>query len=182
MRAIHLVRHAKPLFDASLHVRGGDLAPLIGAYDQAALESIPPPMAIGDVGVLFASDLRRSTESAAAFFPRLTYRSLSVFREAETPQRLPRFLALRFSTATILARGAWLCGYSPGIESFAEARVRAKEASTILVAKSQAPGDVVLVGHGFFNRMIGNALKGLGWKLCASTGDSFGGIRTYTAC
>jgi len=89
------------------------------------------------------------------------------------------WLSLRFSTATFIARCTWLCGYSRGIESFAEAKIRAKKAASILVDEVTRRGDVALVGHGFFNRMVGNTLQRFGWRLIASSGDGYGAVRTY---
>ena len=50
-------------------------------------------------------------------------------------------------------------------ESLAEAKQRARNASERLPVKyAEEHGSVVLVGHGFFNRLIAIELKKMGWK------------------
>jgi hypothetical protein len=45
-----------------------------------------------------------------------------------------------------------------------DAKIRAEEASKFLVNCTKEHHHVVLVGHGFFNMLIGKELKRMGWN------------------
>ena len=86
------------------------------------------------------------------------------FREPALPCAITSRLRLRPAVCTTLARTAWLCGWSAGVESFKAARTRAAEAAQILIARAEAAGSVALLGHGFMNILIAGRLRALGWK------------------
>src|SRR5436190_24229252 len=75
---------------------------------------------------------------------------------------------------TALARFAWVCGWSAGVESFKSARTRAAEAARILIARAEAHGSVALMGHGFMNILISGRLRAQGW-----TGPRFPRLRHW---
>src|SRR3989442_6434751 len=62
-----------------------------------------------------------------------------------------------------LARSAWFCGWSAGVESLKGARERASKAASLLTARAEACGAVVLVGHGLMNILIARRLRVAGW-------------------
>lgn len=86
------------------------------------------------------------------------------FREAELPSAIRSGLRLRPDVWAWLARSAWFCGRSAGVESFRAAHERAAKAATILVARAEASGAVVLVGHGLMNVLIARQLRTTGWR------------------
>ncbi len=73
--------------------------------------------------------------------------------------KLPRLSP--FTWAFIL-RVLWLCGYSRNVESASTARIRASTAAKRLQSLA-SDGPVLLLGHGFMNRMIANQLVADGW-------------------
>ncbi len=87
----------------------------------------------------------------------------ALFREAPLPYghwKLPRLSP--FTWAFIL-RVLWLCGYSRRVESVGIARMRARTAAQRLSQSLASEGPVLLLGHGFMNRMIARQLEADGW-------------------
>lgn len=179
MFMIYLVRHARPAFDMSRRVARGHLAPLVEAHDRSGIVLPVSPLALGDIGAVFSSDTPRAAQSARAFFPDAEPCLDPVFREAQLPARLPCPVDLRYSTTLVMARCLWLCGYAPETETLREAGRRAGQAAQMLDAAATDHGSVALVGHGFFNRLIGRSLAEGGWKRVSSTGDGFEQVRAY---
>jgi broad specificity phosphatase PhoE len=85
------------------------------------------------------------------------------FREAELPAAIRSGLRLRPEMWARLARAAWFCGWSAGVESFRAARERASKAASVLTGHAEACGAVVLVGHGLMNILIARQLRSAGW-------------------
>jgi hypothetical protein len=86
------------------------------------------------------------------------------FREAELPSAIRSGLRLRPEMWTWLARSAWFCGWSAGVESLGAARERAAEAASVLIGHAESFGAVVLVGHGLMNILIAQRLRAAGWR------------------
>src|SRR5262249_9717347 len=63
----------------------------------------------------------------------------------------------------MLARAAWMLGWSPSVESFRAARRRAELAAARLETLSHEHGAVALFGHGMLNTLIVRALRRSGW-------------------
>jgi len=176
---IYLIRHARPSFNTARKVANGQLGVLIKEYDRAGVISPVPSLSIGPVGKVFSSDTPRAAHSACAFFPSVEPDISEIFREAQLPKTLSLTTGLRFNVAISIARCLWLCGYAPGVESFGETKQRADSAATLLSDAVAIHGAVALVGHGFFNRLIGKSLARSGWTLASSPGNGFATIRAY---
>ena len=88
----------------------------------------------------------------------------SVFEEADLPSRFPLALRLHPDVWGILARGAWLCGWSGGVEGSAAARRRAAQAAAMLIERSAEHPTIVVVGHGMMNILIARELRRNGWR------------------
>ena len=175
MQTIVLMRHAKPDFDTSVRVRTSSMGEALSAYDEAGIER---PHAAGRANRIMArlidaegregsrveivtSDLRRSIESANSFFLNIEAAAADpLYREAELPARLPLCgLAMRYSAAVLTARVLWMLGIHQQAESYAMAAARARRAAKALENRAMERGCVILVGHGFFNRMIARELN-----------------------
>ena len=79
----------------------------------------------------------------------------ALFRETELPATFEEFeVQIRANSWAVILRCLWFCGYARRNESLAKAKQRAKKASEVLVKYAEGHGSVVLVGHGFFNRLI----------------------------
>jgi broad specificity phosphatase PhoE len=67
-----------------------------------------------------------------------------------------------------MARLMWHAGYHPEIENYRRAKHRANEAADILVGSAHKNGAAVLVAHGYFNAIIGRALRKRGFRRTGS--------------
>ena len=113
---------------------------------------------------VFTSPLRRSRDSAALLAPDASTVVAAEFREADLPSGFHSGLRLRPELWGLLARTAWFCGWSTGVDNFAMVRERAAKAARLLQERA-APDDlVVLVGHGMMNILIARELRASGWR------------------
>jgi len=73
----------------------------------------------------------------------------------------------------------WFFDHHEGGETRGEAEVRADRAADMLEELSGRGQDVVVLAHGFFNFMIGRALKRRGWRLVRSEGWKYWSMRRF---
>jgi broad specificity phosphatase PhoE len=114
--------------------------------------------------LIISSPLRRALESAQLLSPNAAPEIATELREAELPCAFRANVRLPPGVWTGLARSAWFCGWSAGVESFRIARQRAKRAAHMLHALANQHVAVVAVGHGLMNALIGRQLRALGWR------------------
>jgi broad specificity phosphatase PhoE len=112
---------------------------------------------------LVATPLRRSRESARLLSPHAAPTIAEDAREAALPSALRSRLRLPPDLWAGVARVAWFCGWSPGVESLGDTRLRAARAAQTLQGMA-AQGDVLVIGHGLMNALIAAQLRALGWK------------------
>jgi broad specificity phosphatase PhoE len=169
--AILLVRHGKPALsrDVRLSARGyrrwwDD------AYEPGGLmiDEAPPADVLefaAGAATILTSTRRRAIESAALVRAGHVAAQDPDLIEAPLPTPpLPESFRVGPRIWGFIARFIWwFFGYSAGQESRREAEVRADRAAVRLIGLSQ-DGDVMVVAHGFFNIMIGRALKKRGWR------------------
>lgn len=144
-------------------------ARFIDDYQAAGIdEETPPPddlvKLVAEAKKVFASDLQRSIESAKALLPKAELVSTSLFTEA--PLAAPRLPGVRMKAPAwaVVSRIAWHGGFRPGIESYTQSKHRAREALPLLIATAERDGIAVLVGHGYFNAIMGRMLRLAGWR------------------
>ena len=165
---IILARHGTPAWDFTTPISGRDLASWLEGERDAALQPIQRPSAelaqlVRGASCVIASPLRRSIESARLIAPAVVPLIDEQFREPPLPCDIQSPLRLRPGIWTWLARSAWFCGWSAGVETFKAARKRAAEAARILVSRAEAHGTVALIGHGLMNILIAGRLRATGW-------------------
>jgi len=66
-----------------------------------------------------------------------------------------------------------------GQETRAQAEARADQAAQKLIARAENGQDVLVFAHGYFNHMVGRALKADGWKLVQNQGFKYWSQRRY---
>lgn len=169
MPTIVLARHGKPDWDEKTPIPGHALAGWVRGRDAAPIDPATlPPAELVQIArssrVLAASPLRRSLESAEAVAPGVVPRIEPLFQEVFLPTDIRAGLRLRPQVWTSIARSAWYGGWSPGVESFTEARHRAAWAADVLVDLALTQESVLLVGHGIMNGLIGRRLRHAGWS------------------
>ena len=73
----------------------------------------------------------------------------------------------------------WYFDHHEGQETRAEAEARADRAAALLIGLASGGGNVVVLAHGFFNHLIGRALKRRGWRLAESEGYKYWSMRRF---
>ena len=73
----------------------------------------------------------------------------------------------------------WFFNHHEGQETRRQAEVRADKAAAMLEELAASGQDVVVTAHGFFNFMIGRALKARGWRMASSQGYKYWSIRRF---
>jgi broad specificity phosphatase PhoE len=127
---------------------------------------------------IIASTRVRSVETARAVGEGREFISDPMFVEAPLPPpRWPRWLKMPPMAWGFIARvWWWFFDHHPGEESRAEAETRAEAAAQRLIDLTTDGGDVLVLAHGFFNIMVGRALRRRGWRCTMD-----GGWRYWTA-
>jgi len=166
---IVLARHGRPAWDSRTPIPGHGLGEWLRGEGEAPLDASPRPGAelerlSREAKCLVASPLRRSRDSARLLAPTTPSLVDPCFREAELPSAIRSGLRLRPEMWALLARTAWFCGWSAGVESFKAARERAAKAASVLAGRAEESGAVVLVGHGLMNILIARRLRATGWR------------------
>ncbi len=185
---ISLIRHGKSMHLESNRINYKDFQKWVEKYDSSGVfeENAYPSVTlekIGTANVLITSDLKRAIESASFLNQNKNVGVISdsLFREIELPTS-PTELGLKLSpnSWTIMLRCLWLCGYSKRCEPLTSAKRRAKLASEQLVKYAEQYKSVVLVGHGFFNRLIAEELKKKNWEGKRKSSVKHWGCTTYS--
>ena len=166
---IILARHGRLAWDFRTPIPGHALAEWLRGEADAPLHKSPGPSAelerlSREAHCLVTSPLRRSRDSAQLLAPTAPPLIDPCFREAELPSAIRSGLRLRPEMWAWLARSAWFCGWSAGVESFEAARARASRAASVLTGHAEEFGAVVLVGHGLMNILIARRLRAAGWR------------------
>jgi broad specificity phosphatase PhoE len=128
-----------------------------------------------------ASTRLRSIESAQALAKgRAFAREVMLIEAPLPPPRWPSWVRLSPSVWGFLARfWWWFFNHHEGGETRGQAEARADRAATMLEALAGEGADVVVLAHGFFNFMIGRALKRRGWRLVRSEGWKYWSMRRF---
>lgn len=162
---IILMRHGKPDIGPIDKVSARDMKQWIKQYDLAGIVDEPIPETSQALArkadVIVSSTAPRALASVAALglSPSLID---AVFCEARLPHGQWTQPRLSPFTWAFIYRMAWLCGFSAQVESARNAGLRADQAAQQLQTLAEDK-DVLLMGHGFMNRMIAKRLVRAGW-------------------
>lgn len=172
---ISLIRHGRSQLIENDKVNSSEFKQWVEKYDSNGVfeESIYPSVTIDKIKnakIIVTSDLERAIHSAKLLKPEEQLISDVLFRETELPIGRMKDVKLKPSTWTVLLRLLWFFGYSNGCESFHNAKIRAIKASIQLMDYAEEYKTVVLVGHGFFNRLVAKELQKKGWEGKRKTG------------
>jgi broad specificity phosphatase PhoE len=168
---ISLIRHGKSKGAENNRITCSEFKAWVEKYDSnGVLEENSYPLEtlkkIETANMVITSDLKRSVESAKLLAPKIKTISDPLFREVELPIPLTIYWDIKLNPNiwAVILRCLWFCGYSRECESFSNAKERAKKSSELIVEYAQEHTSVVLVGHGFLNRMIAKELQKKGWS------------------
>ena len=164
-RRITLIRHGPVAIRAGSVVNASCFRRWLDEYDGAALEpgAVPPSpthTAARSAQAVFTSTLRRALESAQT----LGHEGVTVSPLFDEPRcGVPNWRVVHMPCWAWLAlsRFLWLSGFDRDGESLGSARKRAACAADLLISSDAA--EIMLVGHGWMNKLIGLALAERGW-------------------
>lgn len=170
---IILVRHGKPAIAVNPRTGHHGFRSYIDAYEEAGLDpQSAPPDELRDLVIgldeVFTSGSPRAHDSARTLLPEAELIIDPLF--AEAPLAAPRIPLIKMKVPkwAVMARLMWHAGYHPEIENYRRAKHRANEAADILVSRAHKNGAAVLVAHGYFNAIIGRALRKRGFRRTGS--------------
>lgn len=184
--AIILARHGEPNISRKVKLTAAEYGQFWARYELLGLlpGQTPPEHLKAHVercGVLIASTRLRSIESAQALAPGREFpRDVTLIEAPLPPPPWPSWVRLSPKVWGFLARfWWWYFNHHAGQENRAQAEIRAGRAADMLIDKAADGHDVVVLAHGFFNIMIGRALKARGWKLAAGKGYKYWSMRRF---
>ncbi|MEM6738143.1 MAG: histidine phosphatase family protein [Bacteroidota bacterium] len=177
---IILLRHGEP----ALHKKGWrkrkEAKEFIRDYDSVGVyppEYIPLELQYKELQVLYTSSLNRSISTAQQLFEQQDKQMADAqFREFE--RKIFSFFNIKLPLKWWLtgSRVLWFMGLNKkGIESFSEAKARAKDAASFLETDAAKNGKTLLVSHGLINHYLVKYLKKTGWT------EVYDGGRGYLA-
>ena len=169
MTRIALARHGRPVLNLRTLIPGHGLAAWLQAERDAPLDPTARPSAeleriAAEAQLIIVSPLRRSRDSAELLAPAKTAIVEAEVREAPLPSAFQSSVRLPPAIWAAIARCAWFCGWCPEVESFAAARRRATQAAQRLQALATERGDILVIGHGLMNALIGRELRARAWR------------------
>ncbi|MFF2484509.1 histidine phosphatase family protein [Paenibacillus sp. NPDC058071] len=184
---ITLIRHGKSLWIEDKPVTCGAFKHWVEKYDNNGVfeEKSYPAETVEKASaatVVVTSDLKRAIESAKLLNSSLPAVSDPLFRETELPAPSVKLGGLRLNPSlwAVMLRCLWFSGYARECESLKDAQIRAEKAAAFLDQCAKENQNVVLVGHGFFNRFIGKELKKRGWDGVKKPSSKHWHCTTYT--
>lgn len=175
---IMLIRHGKPIINKKGYFNFYEAEGYIKEYDSTGVETFAQnPICIdpNEVKEIYCSPLNRSRQTARMLFgPEFRIVINSRFREFE--RRIYPIPAVSFKLKfwLLLSRLSWILGGNDdGIESFKQAKQRARGNAQLLAERAQKDQKVILVAHGFLNRFLVKYLEDLGWEHVRDGGSGY---------
>jgi broad specificity phosphatase PhoE len=184
--AIILARHGEPALSRKVRLNAREYRAFWETYEiTGLLPGQSPPQAltgfVAGCGVLVASTRLRSIESADKLAGGRDFNREAMLIEAPLPPpNWPSWIRLKPSVWGFIARFCWwFFNHHEGQETRRQAESRAGQAADMLEGLATTGEDVVVLAHGFFNFMIGRALKQRGWKMTHSEGWKYWSTRRF---
>ena len=175
---IFIIRHGEPAMNKKgwknrkEAIRYTEMYDSVGVYD---FEQKPICLRENDVNVVYTSTLPRAINTAEKTFNKeMPMESDSLFNEFE--RKVIQFPNVKLPRQfwSVTTRIVWMMGFNKkGIESFSQAKERAREAAFFLKDKSEVNGKVLLFSHGFLNKYINRYLKREGYKSVDLNGQKY---------
>ena len=184
--AVILARHGEPALSRKRRLSADEYREWWADYEMGGLaDGQAPPDALkraaDQAGFIIASTRLRSVETARALSQGRAFAEDPLFVEAPLPPpHWPTWLKLSPRLWGIISRfWWWWFNHHDAQESRAEAQARADEAARLLIDLAAGGQDVLVVAHGFFNTMVGLALRRRGWRCVADGGFRYWAARRF---
>lgn len=178
--SITLARHGRPALSRKCWLTSEGYRDWWRRYDLGGLQAGQTPPAdlvevARDVDTIFVSTLPRAQETAQAAAGGRDWLTDAIFVEAPLPPpHMPSWFKMPPRLWGVTARIWWhLFNHNDGLESRREAEQRADRVAHMLVERAEKGEDVLVLAHGYFNHMIGQALKARGWSLALDQGFKY---------
>ncbi len=184
--AVILARHGEPDLSRKILLNAEGYRRWWNVYETKGLragQSAPEDLkaVAARAGAVIASVRPRSLETAHAVCCGKAFARDPLFVEAPLPPPpFPAWLHMSPRVWGFISRfWWWFFDHNNGEESRAEAEARADQAAGLLADLARDGQDVLVVAHGFFNTMIGEALKRQGWRCTQDQGFRYWRARTF---
>ncbi|WP_292021080.1 MULTISPECIES: histidine phosphatase family protein [unclassified Brevundimonas] len=184
--AIILTRHGEPALSRKCLITARQYGDWWAKYEIGGLLAgqTPPAELVAaaqGAGAIYASTRQRAQETAAAVSAGREVMSDVMFIEAPLPPPpVPEWIRLSPKWWGVVSRFWWHAfDHHDGQETRAQAEARADQAARKLIARAEGGQDVLVFAHGYFNHMVGRALKEDGWKLVQNQGFKYWSQRRY---
>ena len=184
--AITLTRHGEPALSRKCLITARQYGEWWAKYEIGGLLAgqTPPPELVAaaqGAGAIYASTRQRAQETAAAAAAGREVMADVMFIEAPLPPPpIPEWIKLSPKWWGVVSRFWWHAfDHHDGQETRAQAEARADQAARKLIARAESGQDVLVFAHGYFNHMVGRALKADGWKLVHNQGFKYWSQRRY---
>jgi broad specificity phosphatase PhoE len=184
--AIILARHGEPALSRKVRLTADEYRRFWADYEILGLlpGQTPPPSLLEFVekcGTLMSSTRLRSIESATALAKGRVFDRHDMLIEAPLPPpRWPGWVRMSPKMWGFWARiWWWFFNHHEGQETRGQAEQRADDAARMLIDMAEKGEDVVVLAHGFFNFMVGRALRRRGWRLAWSEGYKYWSMRRF---
>ncbi len=181
---IIVVRHGRPGLSRDCTLSSDEYERWWAQYDASGLaDGECPPERLVDLARnahhIYSSTLRRAQETAERLAWGREVKTDRLFVEVPLPKPPVPMVRCGPTHWGCISRVLWTIGYSPEIESVAEAFRRADKASERLIDTASAGGNVLLCAHGFFNWMVSMALRNKGWQRVYNGGHTYWSWREF---
>ncbi len=181
---IIIVRHGKPALSRKIWLDWKGYREWWKKYDEGGLalnQDVPNQVVAyaAESDLVVSSPLKRAFESAV----RAAGREPDVLDpdlvEASLPP--PRLGPLKLKPIVwgTLARIIWWFGWTDGLESHADAKIRVEKAATKLEEYAMGGKTVFVTSHGWYNRMLKGRLEKRGWDCVFKNGDLHWSARRF---
>ena len=168
MKQIFIFRHGKVKIENNRKIYAYEFKEWIDRYNDSDIyldKTINNNKNIIDKSdIIICSSLKRSIQSAN-FFDNKQLEKDAIFNEAELPYTKFYMLKLKPITWLVIFRILWFLGYSKNCESYKNTKLRAKKASLKLINLSKEYDNIILFGHGIFNRLLVKEMLLNNWKI-----------------
>lgn len=161
---ITLIRHAKPEATYEGLLTWREFSNWLDLYELASLQKIPNPLYIPKNCKIFTSTLSRAIETACGLFPSVVCESDALFDSVPVPCIPIPFIKWPVEWWIRLNRTLYTFGWPAKEEWIRKTRKRAQQAANFLSQQACETGEIILVGHGCMNALIGHSLKIQGWQ------------------
>jgi broad specificity phosphatase PhoE len=183
--AIILTRHGEPALSRKVRLSAAGYIDWWSRYEDMGLkpgQSAPARLrAAAKDAVIVSSTRPRAIESGHALADGRSFERDPALIEAPLPPpNWPHWFKMAPRSWGFIARfWWWFFNHHAGQETRAEAEVRAEAIAERLAELAMEGRDVLVIAHGFFNTMVGLALRRRGWRLVEDQGYRYWSARRF---